>query len=540
MPEHIPTPKQVLSQAEIKNQSKEKTYIKTAIMKALELLHRRSWQIVGILVVTVFIGLLAGSFLPSHMAVVAALTVFCIGFWATAVVPEYWPAFAFFLLAVVFELAPAQTVFSGFHSSTFWLLFSGLILGASIRYTGLGRRAAVVLSSMLGASYFSVIVGVVTFSLVLAFILPSAMGRIVLLVPIVIALAEHMDYRTDSNGRTGMLMGAAFGTCLPAFAILPANAPNMILAGMTETLYGEQLAYWDYLLLHFPVLGILKAVFLIGLILWMFPDHAPKTNTSNSQSSEGEVVSSEEHSSYQTHPYNQERPSTKKDPSSQERPSEQKNKSVKNTDGMSQQEWHLTLLIGLCLVLWFTDGLHHISPGWIGLAAALYCLWPGSKLISKNCLNEDIKYAPLFFVAGIMGLGAVISTSGLGEVVVQSLSELAGFSTDQPFWNITALTIISTLVAMVTNLPSVPAVMTPIAENLSEITGLPLVTVLMTQVLAFSNVFLPYQAPPLITAMQVGQLSARSVTRLCLALFACSVLILTPLDLLWWYFLGMV
>lgn len=522
MPEHIPTPEQVISQAEIKNQSKEKTYIKTPITKVLKLLHRRSWQIVGVLVVTVFIGLLAGSFLPSHMAVVAALTVFCIGFWATAVVPEYWPAFAFFLLAVVFEVAPSQTVFSGFHSSTFWLLFSGLILGASIRYTGLGRRAAVVLSSMLGASYFSVIVGVVTFSLVLAFILPSAMGRIVLLVPIVIALAEHMDYRTDSNGRTGMLMGAAFGTCLPAFAILPANAPNMILAGMTETLYGEQLAYWDYLLLHFPILGILKAVFLIGLILWMFPDHAPKTNTSNNRSSEGDAVSHQEGIS------------------SQENLPEQNAKSVKNTDGMSQQEWHLTLLIGLCLVLWFTDGFHHISPGWIGLAAALYCLWPGSKLTSKHCLNEDIKYAPLFFVAGIMGLGAVISTSGLGEIVVQSLSELAGFSTDQPFWNITALTIISTLVAMVTNLPSVPAVMTPIAENLSEITGLPLVTVLMTQVLAFSNVFLPYQAPPLITAMQVGQLSARSVTRLCLALFACSVLILTPLDLLWWSFLGMV
>ena len=143
-------------------------------------------------------------------------------------------------------------------------------------------------------------------------------------------------------------------------------------------------------------------------------------------------------------------------------------------------------------------------------------------------------------VAGILGLGAVISSTGLGEAVVAGLSGHADFSVDRPVWNVVMLTGISTVVAMITNLPGVPAVMTPMAEKLAVLTGLPLTTVLMTQVLAFSNVFLPYQAPPLIMAMQLGNLPAGAVARLCLALFVIGLVVLLPLDLVWWHVLGLV
>lgn len=452
------------------------------------------WRFAGIAAAAGTVGLIAAGSLPAQMAAAAALAVFCIGLWATAVVPEYWTALVFFLAAVILEIAPAQTVFSGFVSSTFWLLFSGIVLGAAMRHTGLGQRAATLLSAGLGTRYAGVILGIVLFGLALAFVMPSSMGRVVLLVPIVVALADRMGYGAPSNGRIGMLTAAAFGTCLPAFAILPSNAPNMILAGMAENLHGQQLAYWDYLLLHFPVLGVVKALVLVMLILWLFPDRDPAHEAA---------------------------PEPRATP-------------------MTAGEGRLTAVLALCLALWLTDGIHHISPGWIGLAAALYCLWPGSALTSTECVNKDINYGSLFFVAGIMGLGAVISATGLGEAVVQSLSAHADFSAGQPVWNVAALTAISTLVAVVTNLPGVPAVMTPVAASLAELTGLPLATVLMTQVLAFSNVFLPYQAPPLIAAMQLANLPVGAMTRLCLTTFVVSVLLLLPLDLLWWRILGLI
>jgi hypothetical protein len=94
-------------------------------------------------------------------------------------------------------------------------------------------------------------------------------------------------------------------------------------------------------------------------------------------------------------------------------------------------------------------------------------------------------------------------------------------------------------VAIVTNLAGVPATMTPLAGDLAHITGLSLETVLLTQVFGFSNTFLPYQAPPLIFAMQTADLPTGAVTRLCFALFLISALVLTPLSFLWWYVLGL-
>lgn len=437
--------------------------------------------------------LLAALYLPSHMVPVIALLVFCISMWATAVVPEYWPALAFFLVAMLLKVAPAQVVFSGFQSTTFWLLFSGAVMGAAIGYTGLGKRAAAILAGMLGRRYGGVISGIVLFSVALAFVMPSGMGRVVLLIPITMAVAEHMGYDAGHSGRTGMLMAAAFSSFLPTFAILPSNAPNMILSGMAENLYGVNISYVGYLLLHFPVLGALKSVLLVLLILWMFPAADPLRAA---QSGPG-------------------------------------------PGPMSGPERRLVAVLGLCLALWLTDGLHHVSPAWIGLAAALYCLWPGAGLTAKTCLNQDINYGTLMFVAGVMGLGAVISASGLGEVVVRGLARHAHFAADSPMWNTAVLGVIATAVSIVTSLAGVPATMTPLAQDLAVATGLPLTTVLMTQVLGFSNVFLPYQAPPLIFAMQTAKLPVRAVTRLCLTLFVASLLVLTPLDLLWWHVLGM-
>ncbi|WP_089684070.1 SLC13 family permease [Billgrantia gudaonensis] len=456
---------------------------------------RNAWRSVGVLVAAGCVGGLLSLHLPLPMAGTAALVVFCIGLWATAAVPEYWPALAFFLIAILFQLAPAETVFSGFHSSTFWLFFGGIVLGIAIRHTGLGQRIAQLLSSRLGNTYAGMIVRVTLAGLALAFIIPSSMARIFLLLPLIMAMADSLGYRPGSNGRTGMLIAAVFGTWAPAFSILPSNAPNMILSGMVESLYAQQFSYGYYLLVHFPVLGLLKAVAVALLALWMFPDRDPVATIDGAA-----------------------RPAS---------------------SSLSGPERRLVGVLVACILLWLTDGLHGISPGWVALAAALYCLLPASRLTPGQCIDERINYGSLFFVAGIIGLGAVIASTGLGEAAMDWTERHVAFAHDQPLWNALALTAISTLFAIVVSLPGVPAIMTPAAESLADATGLSLMAVLMTQVLAFSNVLLPYQAPPLLAALHMAQLPLAAVTKFCLALFAVGIVALVPLELAWWFVLGL-
>lgn len=430
--------------------------------------------------------------LPWGIAGTAGLGAFCILMWASGAVPEHLTGLIFFAVAILSGLAVPDVVLGGFSSSTFWLLFGGMVMAASIRFTGLGRRLAPLLGRLTGQSLGGIVATIVVVGVVLSFVLPSSMGRIALLLPVVAALADHLGYAQGRPGRMAMLMAATFGACLPAYAILPANLPNMILAGSAESLWQYHIGYFDYLWLHFPVLGALKAVLLVVVILRLYPDQPPGC------------------------------------PERHEAPS-----------AMSRAEIALLVIILAMLGLWLTDALHHISPGWIALAGAVICLWPGAGLTGPKCLNEEIGYGTLFFVAAIMGLGAVIATSGLGEWIVGQASGLIGLAPGQPLRSTLALGAIATLVALVTNQPGVPLVMTPGAGHLAEVTGLPLATVLMTQALAFSNVMLPFQAPPLIMAAQTGNLPMREMTRICLILFGLTLLVLTPLDLVWWWCLGM-
>ncbi|EXJ13547.1 SLC13 family permease [Imhoffiella purpurea] len=432
-------------------------------------------------------------FLPSEAALALALAVFALGLWATAAVAEYWTALAFFLLAVIFRIAPPQVVFSGFTSSTFWLLFGGLIIGAAMRHTGLDHRLGHWLSGAGSLCYAWLIASIVAFGVALGFVMPSSVGRAVLLMPIVAALAVRLGYAQGANGHTGMLLAAAFGSHVPTFAILPSNVPNMILAGSAETLYGIRFGYWDYLWLHFPVLGLLKSLLLVLLVVRLFPDADPLPVKADRRS----------------------------------------------VEPMTPHQRRLGLLLLLCLVLWLTDSLHGIAPAWVSLGAALVCLWPGSGLTGKDTMNKEVNHASLLFIAGILGLGAVVAYSGLGPLLVDGLTAMFGLSPGGgATHNAAVLAAISTAVAAATTLPGVPAVMTPSAQALADLTGLPLATVLMTQVLGFSNVLLPYQSPPLLVAIQLGALSTAAVTRLCLTLFAATALVLTPLDLVWWRLIG--
>lgn len=452
-----------------------------------------SWPIYLIVALSLIIGGVAYQYLSSQQALISGALFFCIAIWATSILPAYWPALGLFAFATSAQLAPNSVIFSGFESSTFWLLFSGMIFGAAIVHTGLNARATYFLTQILGNSYRGTIIKIAFFSMALAFLIPSSVGRIVLLVPIISSLADHLGYQHKSNGRTGMLLATAFGTFLPAFSILPANAPNMLLAGMAETLYGSTFSYGQYLILHFPVLGLGKLAALIITILWLFPDKDPeKMPLADNQ-----------------------------------------------TTAFSTIEKRLLLVLCVCFALWFTDTLHRISAGWVGLAAAIVCLWPRLGLTSKSCIDKDIQHSTLIFVAGIIGLSAIIAHSGLGDILVNYLTSVVHFSPDSPLTNLSLLTAISTCVAIVMNLAGVPAIMTPMAEHLANITGLSSHAVLMSQILAFSNVLLPYQSPPLITAIAISSLSISAVTKVCLTTFAFTTLILLPLNFIWWDLLNM-
>jgi di/tricarboxylate transporter len=426
------------------------------------------------------------------LAEAAAIGLLCMGCWATGALPEVVTTLMFFALATLAMPTPPSVIFSGFASSAFWLVLSGMIVGLAISKTGLALRIAGGLAPSLSGSYARLIGGVVLLSFALAFVMPSNMGRISLLVPVMLALADHLGLGVGRQGRTGVVLAVGFATFMLSTSILPANVPNLVMTGAAETIYGLRFSYLPYLLLHAPVLGLLKGLLLVGAILMLFPDRLDPGETSL-------------------------RPKVVK--------------------AMSAEELRLSAVLIATLVFWMTDSIHHIQPAWIGLAAATVCLMPGIGVIEPASFGS-INFRTIFYVAGLLGLVAMIDQTGLGRELGRFLLSVFPFSPGAVFGNYAALVGLTSSLSVVATANGEPALFTPMAREISESTGFDLTTVVMVQVIGFSTVFLPYQAPPILVAAELGGVSVAAATRLSLVVSVLSMIFLVPTNFIWWKLLG--
>ncbi|MDF3886063.1 SLC13 family permease [Cupriavidus basilensis] len=428
---------------------------------------------------------------PDGLVLAAALVLSTVCCWALGVLPEPATTLLFFLCAILLHVAPASVVFSGFASTAWWLMFGGAVTGVALRQTGLAQRLAAIIFRGRVGSYRQVIGTVALSAVGLAFLMPSTTGRVLLLMPIVLALADRLGFAPGSNGRIGMVLTVAAASYMPPTTILPANIPNSVLLGAASSLYGVNLSYGSYLLLHFPILGVLKTFMLVWLVCRMFPEHGPIAALPQQEAG-----------------------------------------------APSRQEKLLAAILALAVAGFATDTLHGISPAWISLAACIVCLLPGVGLVSSRTLAEQVHLTPLVYVAGFLGLGAVVESTGLGTAISAALLRWLPLSPGHTAANVAALGAVGASLGLMTTLPGLPAVLTPLARQLAQATGLSLEAVLMLQVPVFSTVFFPYQSPPIVIAMQLGGVGLREGTRLCLALAALTLLVLLPLDYVWWRVLG--
>jgi len=419
----------------------------------------------------------------------AALVVFTVGLWAAGSLPEHIVGLLFFMLAMALAVAPAQVVFSGFASATLWLVLGGLIMAEAVNRTGLAQRLASALFDRFALSYAQLVVAVVVASIVLSFLIPATVGRVLLLLPIVMALAKRVGFEHDSTGYNGLCLATIVATYQCGTAVLPANAPNLVLAGSAEALYGVQITYAEYLWVQFPVLGALKSIAIIGFVLWLFPAKARPV--------QGERV----------------------------------------TAPLTPEQRRMVAILAVALALWATDFLHGIKPGWIALAAGIACLLPRVGVMPVSAFHE-VRVGPYFYVGATLGLGLVIQKTGLSDGLGRLLHGVLPLEAGADFSNFMTLSVLATFTGLFTTNPAQPAVLAPLAEYFAQATGWPLKAALMVIGVGFTTFLLPYQVPPAMVGLQVGALRVMPMLRVALPLAAFSLFFLLPLQYLWWRVIG--
>ncbi len=419
---------------------------------------------------------------------VSLLTVLIVFLWATSIVPEFFASLLFLALVLVSGVASEQAALAGFQSKAVWLAFAGIILGAAIQQHKLG---SILFNRVLGKvrSYRALVWSVATAGLLLSFVVPSAMGRVVMMVPLVLGVCDRFELEKGSPARIGLCLALLAGTVFPAMTILPSNVPNVVMLGAMEAAYGHGVTYGNYFRLNFPVLGIGSFLILPFLICRLFPGHVDPVS-----------VASEQH---------------------------------EWTSGQKR----LALLLLATLIMWASDSLHGISAAWIGLAAAVICMTPVIGVLQPQVFGT-LNFGPWFFVAGSIGLGAMVRESGLVTDVWQTLSTalpLAGLAAPLQYGAIVLMTMLLSILA---TLPAAPSIFTPMAAGVSQTLGWPVDATVLAQVPSFVLFMFPYQAPPIIIGIALLGVPVRQAMKLLVTHTLAGLIVLVPLHYLWGRALG--
>jgi len=171
--------------------------------------------------------------------------------------------------------------------------------------------------------------------------------------------------------------------------------------------YGLQVTYAEYFLVQFPVLGLLKLGVSIGVLLLFFP--------------------------------------------AQPRPAPTAAPLAPTTAA----ERRLSLILLIAILFWATDFLHHIKAGWIALVAGIVCMMPRIGVIPMSAFNEKVRYGPFFYVASILGLGGVMTETGLTTAIGDMFINALDVSKGADAFNFAILVAMSTLTGVIT--PTLPS-----------------------------------------------------------------------------------
>ena len=411
---------------------------------------------------------------------------------ATRALPEVVTASATFLAFIAIAAAPNEVIFSGFATGGFWLLFAGLIIGAAIASTGLGRQIALRIFQRTGTSYKRAVLFLTGTGLLLGLFVPSAIPRVIVLLPITLSLAEAMGFRPGSRGCIGLAMTAAISTLMPTYFFLTANLPVIVQMGALENLYGESSTYTGFFLYQWPV-NLVRLIVLLALLL----------------------------------PF-----ATAKDAEPQE------NAGVEAPSPLNAAQKRLLAILLVAIGFWVTDFMHGIPPAWIALTTAAVLMIPMLGIVEPTAMKTQIDLSPVFFIAAVFCVSAVATTSGLSQTLADALIPRLGLGEGGSLRDLYAVTGFSVVISHLTTAPATPVVLAPLAGAMAEATGWPLETVSMAQAIAIATTVLPYQAPPLVVALALAKIPIAALTRICILLAVATFALGLPLSWAWWQLLG--
>lgn len=393
-------------------------------------------------------------------------------------------------------VARPDVVFAGFASGTVWFLLGALLLGAMASRSGLARRLAYTVAARTGSSYPQVLFGFIVVDFLLTFLVPSGIARVTILATIAIGVVDAFKVPRKSNVGRGLLI---IITCCAGIydKMLIAGATSILARGIIQNFTGVPILYSRWLVAYLPA-DVLTVVACQLLILSMYPP--------------------EKKSIQDTHHLQ---------------------RVVDQLGPWTGEEKRCAVFLGLAVVLWMTDFMHHLDPSLVGICIGLLGVMPGIGILEPDDVRK-LHFGAVWFTGAALSMARILQDAGALSIFSSTLTWWLQPLVAFPFARVLVLywagfayhVFLANETAMLAT--SLPVVLQFAVDN-----GLsPLTTGMIWTFASGAKIFV-YQSAVLIVGYSFGCFDARDMLKVGLALSIVEGLILLLLVPLYWPLVGL-
>jgi anion transporter len=460
---------------------------------------RDRWNAGKIIAATVgLLGLAVGiaapfDFLPAPAQASLGLIVFAVLFWSSTALPLELTSLLLLLAMPALGLLAFDESFAPFAQKTLWLLFAGMVISQAITYSGTDEYLAWRCFRSFNRSPFRLLVGLHLLGLFMSFVVPSGMVRVLILIPLGIKLAEHLGGDEDRALTPGILAALVCSTYYGGCGVLTGSVPNIVVAAQLEQYADRSLLWTEWLRWMFPVIGFLRIGICLAVV-WLIWGRkirrfaVPKTS---------------------------------------------------RLEVGGQLNPRMAFVLSAGVLLWLTDSYHHLAPTYVGLLMVAFLLTPRIGLLPVAELRH-INFPFFFYFAALISLGTALEKSGFNAEFARHVTANIELGELGWFGRHLAITCIVVPLDFLMDIAAVAGMITPTMLEIGHSTGMAELPVAMSVAMATTLVFLPYQAAPFMIAVGHRQLPAANMILAMTLISTVSLIVLCPLNLIYWHWLGFI
>ena len=309
-----------------------------------------------------------------------AFTMAVILIWALEVLPSVLAAILLPFLYVICEIAPSSAVYSPWLTFLPWVSLTGMIYGNILGRTGLAKRIALICVKTMGGTFSAIAIGLMIAGVILAFLVPAMMARIVIFYAITCGFADALDIDKRSRMSSAILMAGFFAATSPSLMLMTSNEVNLL--GINAINKDAEVITWGAYFLHNGPLVILYSMF--SVVLAHFIKGKEKLPSK-------EVVAA------------------------------MVTEKLEEMGKFTLAEFKVMVLLLIGVSAFIVAG-PRMGP-WIFALTGCIAFFPGMSLIDGEQLGK-LNFGFVFFVTGCMAIGAAAGTLGLPALIGGEIAPL--------------------------------------------------------------------------------------------------------------------